>query len=30
MGLRLVFLVVFAAIGGAAITVQAGLNSQVA
>lgn len=30
MGLRLVLLVVFAAIGGAAITVQAGLNSQVA
>lgn len=30
MGLRLVFLVCFAAIGGAAITVQAGLNAQVA
>lgn len=30
MGLRLAFLVLFAAIGGAAITVQAGLNGQVA
>lgn len=30
MSLRILFLVLFAAIGGAAITVQAGLNAQVA
>lgn len=30
MSLRILFLVLFAAVGGAAITVQAGLNSQVA